>query len=79
MKIKKPNCSNWPRCGCIMQGFMKDGNCDTDPPDNEVLGYIYTHADCPSCNENNELMGDRSGEKIICDNCGFKFRVREVR
>lgn len=45
----------------------------------EVSGYIYTHVDCPNCNEPVEFEGDRSSENVICDACGFEFRIGLVR
>lgn len=52
----------------------------TDKPttvEDEPLGYIYTHVDCPNCNEPSEIEGD--ADRIECDVCGAVFRIREVR
>lgn len=54
----------------------------TDKPateEEEPLGYLYTHVDCPNCNEPSEIEGDASMDLIECDVCGAVFRIREVR
>lgn len=47
--------------------------------DETALGYLYTHVDCPECNEPSELEGDCSSDNVECDVCGAVFKVREVR
>lgn len=43
-----------------------------------VLGYLFTHADCPHCSDDNAYEGDRSGETVTCTACGKDFDIREV-
>lgn len=43
-----------------------------------VLGYIYTHADCPHCNETWVSSGV-GYETLTCTACDKEFMIREVR
>lgn len=52
---------------------------DKEPDCEEVLGYLYTHVDCPNCGEQSEIEGDASSDNIECDVCGGVFKVYEVR
>jgi len=38
-----------------------------------VRGYIYTHYNCPYCDEPTELEGDTRGETIECPECEKEF------
>jgi transcription elongation factor Elf1 len=46
--------------------------------DEEPLGYIYTHFDCPECNEVCEVEGDAAGDTVTCDACGAHIKIRMV-
>lgn len=44
-----------------------------------ILGYIFTHWDCPTCGYDNRVEGDVSGEELACEDCETVVRVAEVR
>lgn len=45
----------------------------------EVIGYIFTHWDCPKCGEDCREEGDISSESASCKYCGCEVNIREVR
>jgi transcription elongation factor Elf1 len=47
--------------------------------DNEVSGYIFTHFDCPHCNEPGEVEGDAAGDTITCTACDGELKIGTVR
>lgn len=69
--------------GELHKGFPKQLEEDAEAEDEgeleAVLGYLYTHADCPNCDEPGEYEGDCSSDKVHCTACGFDFKIREVR
>ena len=44
-----------------------------------VIGFLYTHWDCPECGHSNEEEGDASSESVECVDCGEIVTIREVR
>jgi len=50
-----------------------------DDEEEPVLGYLYTHCDCPHCGEANEYEGDRQHETVSCTACGRDFQIGEMR
>lgn len=47
--------------------------------DDDTVGYLYTHYDCPLCGEAGETEGDASSDTVECADCGGTFTVSEVR
>lgn len=45
----------------------------------EVSGYLFTHADCPNCTDDNAFEGDCSGETVKCKYCDYEFYIGTVR
>lgn len=37
--------------------------------------YLYSHMDCPYCDEEVQCEGDVKGETILCDVCGKFFET----
>lgn len=43
-----------------------------------VNGTSYTRWDCPSCGDCNEVEGDATGDKLMCEMCRKEVLIGEV-
>lgn len=60
----------------ILSALVKDDE-ESDEIES-VLGWLYTHWDCPSCDAANEIEADVSGEIVECPECGKKVKISQV-
>lgn len=48
---------------------------ESDEEMEDVKGYIFTHWDCPNCDEVNQEEGHVADEEAVCQNCEHKVKV----
>ena len=41
----------------------------------DVIGFIFTHWDCPSCDYVNQEEGHKQSEAVDCEECGKRFYI----
>lgn len=44
----------------------------------KVIGYTFTHWDCPNCQREHQIEGDADGDECECDECQTKIKIERL-
>lgn len=55
---------------------VPEGNNGEEEETPTAIGTMYTHWDCPNCEEENVEDSDVDGEECTCVDCGKVYRIR---